>query len=341
MLLKIGELAKRTGLTVRTLHHYDELGLLLPSGRTDTGYRLYNPADVARLYRILALRQLGLSLTDIGTSLANEGSAMPDLIARQLQAIDTQIAEAAALRERLRWLQSTLARGAEPELADWLTTLEMMTVYEKYFSPGELAALRERHADPEVIASQQAWPELIAQVRQLMADDTPPDAPAAQAALERWLALVRKFTGGDPSLMIKSAQMINRESSVQAQTGIDPTMMDYVGQVRAARRLAIYARYLDEDEMAFMRRHYGKNREGWVDLVMKTRQTMQEGAPSDSAQAQALQVQWHALVGEFAGDKPDTRRKLALALDNEPALLEDSGIDGEMLAFLRAGRQAG
>jgi DNA-binding transcriptional MerR regulator len=52
MLLKVGDLARRTGLTVRTLHHYDEVGLLKPSGRSDAGYRLYSQADVQRLHGI-------------------------------------------------------------------------------------------------------------------------------------------------------------------------------------------------------------------------------------------------------------------------------------------------
>lgn len=51
MMLKVGELARRSGLTVRTLHHYDSIGLLKPSGRSDAGYRLYNRDDVARCTR--------------------------------------------------------------------------------------------------------------------------------------------------------------------------------------------------------------------------------------------------------------------------------------------------
>jgi DNA-binding transcriptional MerR regulator len=57
--LKVGELARRTGLTVRTLHHYDEIGLLNPSLHTEAGYRLYTAGDVARLQQVLSLRQLG------------------------------------------------------------------------------------------------------------------------------------------------------------------------------------------------------------------------------------------------------------------------------------------
>ncbi|WP_263404975.1 MerR family DNA-binding transcriptional regulator [Pseudomonas aeruginosa] len=55
MLLKVGELAKQTGLTVRALHHYDDIGLLQPSARSDAGYRLYTPKDITRLHQIQAL----------------------------------------------------------------------------------------------------------------------------------------------------------------------------------------------------------------------------------------------------------------------------------------------
>src|SRR6478752_6178684 len=71
---KVGELAERTGLTVRTLHHYDAMGLLSPSGRTDSahgaGHRLYNAADLAKLQQITSLKLLGFSLDQIRDYLA-------------------------------------------------------------------------------------------------------------------------------------------------------------------------------------------------------------------------------------------------------------------------------
>lgn len=60
--LKVGELARRTRLTIRTLHHYDEIGLLRPSLYTGSGHRLYTAGDVARLQQVVSLRQLGFSL---------------------------------------------------------------------------------------------------------------------------------------------------------------------------------------------------------------------------------------------------------------------------------------
>src|SRR5919199_5642064 len=62
---KVGELAKRTGLSVRALHYYDEMGLLSPSRRTEGGHRLYTTDDVVRLQRIKSLRQLGFTLREV------------------------------------------------------------------------------------------------------------------------------------------------------------------------------------------------------------------------------------------------------------------------------------
>ena len=59
--MKVGQLAKRTGVSVRALHYYDEIGLLQPSTLTKSGHRLYGPAELVRLQQIKSLRQLGFS----------------------------------------------------------------------------------------------------------------------------------------------------------------------------------------------------------------------------------------------------------------------------------------
>src|SRR5688572_15681915 len=78
--LKVGELAARTGLTIRTLHHYDEIGLLRPSLRTEAGHRLYTAADVARLQQVLSLRQLGFALEEVRDCLARPAFAPLEVI---------------------------------------------------------------------------------------------------------------------------------------------------------------------------------------------------------------------------------------------------------------------
>lgn len=67
--MKVGQVARRTGITVRALHHYDETGLLSPSERTSSGHRLYTHEDIVRLQQIVSLRQLGFSLEQVGQML--------------------------------------------------------------------------------------------------------------------------------------------------------------------------------------------------------------------------------------------------------------------------------
>src|SRR5438067_12130573 len=132
-MLKVGELAALAGLTVRTLHHYDEIGLLCPSARSDAGYRLYHRDDVARLQSIQALRAFGMSLSDIGLCLDSPAGSPLAVVDRQLAALDRQRRELDRMRDGLLRLRGELARGTAPSLSTWLTTLEqMMTFMQTY-----------------------------------------------------------------------------------------------------------------------------------------------------------------------------------------------------------------
>ncbi|MEM8512662.1 DNA-binding transcriptional MerR regulator [Massilia sp. MP_M2] len=337
MLLKIGELAKRTGLTVRALHHYDAIGLLSPSARSDAGYRLYNEADIARLHRILALRRFGLALADIGTTLTRADLSLSTVVARQIGLLTEQIQQAKALRSRLSQLQEQLADGQEPDLADWLTTLEHMTMYDKYFSQEELTQLpiytQADDVEPE-------WQALVAQVQALMDAGTDPGDPRAQALSMAWMAKVRRDTGNNPILFAKLNAMHEHEPSVQERTGISSQMMTFILAASKAHQLSIYRNYLDDDEFAFMRANFGKRDAEWPPLVAKVRTAMDEGHAPDSPQARALALAWFDLFRSFAGDRPATQQKIRQALQDEPALRQAGMVDESMSVFISAAMQA-
>lgn len=88
MLIQVGELAKRAGITVRTLHHYEQTGLLTPSARSAAGYRLYNLAAVKRLHMIKALAQAGLELATIKDYLDRDTFSLSDLLVKQITTLD-------------------------------------------------------------------------------------------------------------------------------------------------------------------------------------------------------------------------------------------------------------
>lgn len=133
----VGELAARTGVSVRTLHHYDGIGLLAPSARTPAGYRRYIRDDAERLYRILIYRELGFDLAGIARILDDPSTDAVEQLARQRE----------LLRDRVEHLQRML-NGVEAIMngkqSDYnLTADEMREVFGS-FDPTEHAAEAER-----------------------------------------------------------------------------------------------------------------------------------------------------------------------------------------------------
>ncbi|HTE19662.1 MAG TPA: MerR family transcriptional regulator, partial [Armatimonadota bacterium] len=88
---KVGELAKQTGMTVRTLHHYDEIGLLSPSHRTAAGHRLYTEGDVARLQQVASLRSLGFPLDEIRDVLNQQRLSPLEIVRMHAQRMREQV----------------------------------------------------------------------------------------------------------------------------------------------------------------------------------------------------------------------------------------------------------
>ena len=84
--MNVGEVAALAGVTVRTLHHYDRIGLLSPSGRTAAGYRQYSPADLDRLHQVLLYRELGFPLEEVAT-LLDDPAADPEAHLRRQHAL--------------------------------------------------------------------------------------------------------------------------------------------------------------------------------------------------------------------------------------------------------------
>lgn len=84
----VGNVARMSGLTVRTLHHYDEIGLLTPSQRGDNGYRLYTDEDLERLRQILVYRELGLGLDDIKSIVDEARDPTESLLAERVRIAD-------------------------------------------------------------------------------------------------------------------------------------------------------------------------------------------------------------------------------------------------------------
>ena len=140
---RVGELADATGLSVRTLHHYDEIGLLQPGWRSASGHRQYDAADVRRLHRIVALRGFGLSLAEIGRVLDGELADPRALIRTQLELVEEQLAAAGLVREKLRGVLDGLDRAHEPSARTLIELIEVTTALNRTLTHEEFAAMAE------------------------------------------------------------------------------------------------------------------------------------------------------------------------------------------------------
>ena len=125
MAFTVGDLARLTGVTVRALHHYDEIGLVRPSERTPAGYRLYADADVLRLHQVLLFRELGLPLDEIAAAI-DEADGQGELLRRHREVLVTR-------RARLDAMLSALdARLAAFEKGMTMSPDEVKTLFDGF-----------------------------------------------------------------------------------------------------------------------------------------------------------------------------------------------------------------
>jgi MerR family transcriptional regulator, thiopeptide resistance regulator len=234
----VGQLARRTGITVRTLHHYDEVGLLTPSQRNGSGYRLYGEADVVRLQQILSLRQLGLPLAEIRACLTTAGLTPLRVVEMHLARVRQQLDLQQKLAERLEALARQLRSAEAVSVEEFLRAMEMMTMFEKYYTPEQLKELEERRlqlGEERIREVEAAWPTLMAEVRAEMERGTDPADERVRRLAERWSALVAEFTGGDPGIQSSLSRMYQQEPTVAGMdAGPMREMAEYLARARAA-----------------------------------------------------------------------------------------------------------
>lgn len=125
---KVGDLAKLTGLTTRTLRFYNQIGLFSPSGQTAFGHRLYDESDLARLQQIMSLKELGLSLEEIKAILAGDQISPLEIVNLQIARITEQIKEQQHLLEQLRHVARLMQGKAPLDASDFTQLLQAMKI---------------------------------------------------------------------------------------------------------------------------------------------------------------------------------------------------------------------
>jgi MerR family transcriptional regulator, thiopeptide resistance regulator len=234
---KIGDLAERTGLTVRALHHYDQKGLVTPSKSSDSGHRLYTEADIAKLQQVISLKQMGFALEEIKTLMESDEYDPKEVLRVQLERLNETIQRQEQLYDRLKQIHTMLSKRQHVTTEQFMKTIEVMNMdTSKYFSEEQLEKLKRQGESlgPEKIREvENEWPQLIASVREAMEKGTPVDAPEVAKLAKRWKELMNLFSGGDGAIL-KAAERMHAENPNNAlQNGMDAQLYQYISQAIA------------------------------------------------------------------------------------------------------------
>ncbi|MDT4952169.1 MAG: hypothetical protein QOJ02_307 [Acidobacteriota bacterium] len=197
------EFAERAGVTVRTLHHYDRLGLLKPSRYTVAGYRLYADPDLARLQQIVTLKFIGFSLKQIKEILVPNALDLATTLRLQRKVIEKQRSHLDLAIQAIEKAERVILSGDEPDWEVFKKIIEVINMQKdmewtkKYYTDEAQQKLAAR-ATPEVVEQgQRDWATLIREVEAAVSAGEDPASEKAQALAARWSKLIEAFTGGD------------------------------------------------------------------------------------------------------------------------------------------------
>lgn len=220
------EFAKLTKVTVRTLHHYDRLGLLKPQRYTNKGFRLYGEREFARLQQILTLKFIGFSLKQIKEILNRREFDLAETLKLQRGIIEAQ-------RYRLNMTLEAIARAEmlfnQNGAIDWESFNQIIEVINmeqntewtrKYYSEEAQKKIEERKNlwSPELQERvSRDWSNLTGDIEAAIADGVSPKDERAQQLAARWNGLVREFTGGDTEIQSGLNRMYADEANWQTE----------------------------------------------------------------------------------------------------------------------------
>lgn len=237
--MKVGDLAKKTGLSVRALHHYDEVGLLKPSARDESGHRIYTESDVCRLQQIVSLRDVGLTLEEVRFTLGDPAVSILSVVERHMESLEDEIHRQQRLFKRLSSITNFLRTKEKLDLNVILETIRDVVTIEKHLSSEHMDAMSTVTSN---LGSEQfkrigeEMTTIISGLRAAMEKSIPPSDPDIQAMAKRWQEFSNILSGGDVTLKKSFQDLYEQKPEFGIRHGVDEKMLNYV---REAIRIAL------------------------------------------------------------------------------------------------------
>lgn len=239
---KIGALAKKTGLTVRALHHYDEIGLLSPSHRTQTGHRLYTEGDVQKLQEILLLQLMNFSLGQIKLCLEKKDFPFEEMAKAHLNRLHIEMQTQKVLYHRIESTIKALELQEALSIDNVIETIRAIAMYEKYYTPEQIETLKNREkalSKEEMVKLQADWENLFKEFKSAFNQGVDLNSPKVIEMGKKANVLIDAFTGKDPQMEKSLQKMYDAEGGHNVLShhgvGISEKEFEYIKQ---AMRLA-------------------------------------------------------------------------------------------------------
>ena len=234
--MTVGEVAKKIGVTVRTLQYYDKEGLLSPSAESEGGRRLYTDKDLVTLHQIISLKSLGFSLEDIkqrlislGTpaDIANALTEQADDIRKKIEQLTASLTAIEQLKAEVLQMQTVNFK----KYADIIVNLQMKNdsyYLIKRFDDDTLDHIRSQFDKESGLDFMEKFNLLSDEIVQLQKENVPPESEKCQQVVKEYWGLIMEFTNGDMSMLPKLMEFGNIDTATNAWEERQKIVNDYL-----------------------------------------------------------------------------------------------------------------
>ncbi len=234
--MTVGEAAKKTGVTVRTLQYYDKEGLLSPSAESEGGRRLYTDKDFITLHQIISLKSLGFSLNDIKQRLisletpidvANALTKQADDIREKIEQLTASLKAIEQLKAEVLQMQTVNFK----KYADIIVNLQMKNdsyFLIKRFDDDMLDHIRNQFDKESGLNFMDRFNRLSDEIVQLQKENVPPESEKCQQVVKEYWSLITEFTNGDMSMLPKLMEVGNIDTAANVWEERQKIVNDYL-----------------------------------------------------------------------------------------------------------------
>ena len=235
--MTVGEIAKKMGVTVRTLQYYDKEGLLTPSAESEGGRRLYTDKDLLLLNQIISLKSLGFSLEDIKGRLfpletpeevAYALTEQAEDIRKKIEKLKASLSAIEQLKEEVLQIQTVNFK----KYADIIVNLQMQNdSYSliKRFDDDTLDHIRSRFDKKSGSNFMNRFNRLSDEIMQLQKDKVPPESKKCQELVKEYWDLIMEFTNGDMTMLPKLTEVGKIDIATNAWEEKQKIINEYLG----------------------------------------------------------------------------------------------------------------